>query len=55
MEKNQDSGFGIQEETAKAPPNSSSESKPVNPAPSASHPDPTRYGDWEINGKCVDF
>ena len=18
-------------------------------------PDPTRYGDWEINGKCVDF
>jgi hypothetical protein len=17
--------------------------------------DPTRYGDWEINGKCVDF
>ncbi|HTK85183.1 MAG TPA: DUF1674 domain-containing protein [Patescibacteria group bacterium] len=18
-------------------------------------PEPTRYGDWEINGKCVDF
>ncbi|MBY0408341.1 MAG: DUF1674 domain-containing protein [Rickettsiales bacterium] len=18
-------------------------------------PDPTRYGDWEIGGKCVDF
>jgi len=18
-------------------------------------PDPTRYGDWEINGRCVDF
>jgi hypothetical protein len=18
-------------------------------------PDPTRYGDWELNGKCVDF
>lgn len=18
-------------------------------------PDPIRYGDWEINGKCVDF
>lgn len=19
------------------------------------HPNPTRYGDWEIAGKCVDF
>lgn len=18
-------------------------------------PEPTRYGDWELNGKCVDF
>lgn len=18
-------------------------------------PEPTRYGDWEMNGKCVDF
>ncbi len=18
-------------------------------------PDPTRYGDWEINGRCIDF
>ena len=18
-------------------------------------PDPTRYGDWEVNGRCVDF
>jgi len=21
----------------------------------ARHPDPTRYGDWELKGKCVDF
>ena len=21
----------------------------------SAHPDPTRYGDWEINGRCVDF
>jgi hypothetical protein len=19
------------------------------------HPDPTRYGDWEIKGRCIDF
>ena len=19
------------------------------------HPDPTRYGDWEIGGRCIDF
>lgn len=18
-------------------------------------PDPTRYGDWEVNGRCIDF
>ena len=21
----------------------------------AAHPDPTRYGDWEIKGRCIDF
>lgn len=25
----------------------------ISPAPL--RPDPTRYGDWELNGKCVDF
>ncbi|MEE3291844.1 MAG: DUF1674 domain-containing protein [Pseudomonadota bacterium] len=19
------------------------------------HPDPTRFGDWEKNGRCIDF
>ena len=34
---------------------------PVEPAPPASEiggregPDPTRYGDWEKNGRCIDF
>lgn len=25
------------------------------PAPEKKRLDPTRYGDWELNGKCVDF
>ena len=28
---------------------------PSPPPPVAKRPDPTRYGDWEINGKCIDF
>ena len=34
---------------------------PVEPAPPAPEiggregPDPTRYGDWEKNGRCIDF
>ncbi len=34
---------------------------PVSPAPRAPEyggregPDPTRYGDWEKNGRCIDF
>jgi hypothetical protein len=24
-------------------------------APKKPRLDPTRYGDWELNGKCVDF
>ena len=26
----------------------------VNP-PKTQHVDPTRYGDWEKNGRCIDF
>jgi hypothetical protein len=34
--------------------------RPAAPAPAAevggrSGPDPTRYGDWELNGRCIDF
>ncbi|HEV7123209.1 MAG TPA: DUF1674 domain-containing protein [Rhodanobacter sp.] len=33
---------------------------PVDPAPEEAvaqrpAPDPTRYGDWEKNGRCIDF
>lgn len=24
-------------------------------APEAPHPDPTRFGDWEKKGRCIDF
>ena len=28
---------------------------PAPEAPRKARLDPTRYGDWELNGKCVDF
>ncbi len=28
---------------------------PVDPAALRPAPDPTRYGDWERNGRCIDF
>jgi GNAT superfamily N-acetyltransferase len=28
---------------------------PLTDQPMKRHPDPTRYGDWELMGKCVDF
>lgn len=31
---------------------------PASPVPEVGGrggPDPTRYGDWEINGRCIDF
>ena len=30
--------------------------RPSEPEPrQTGHPDPTRYGDWEKNGRCIDF
>ena len=35
--------------------------KPTSPPPPAAEiggrkgPEPTRYGDWELNGRCIDF
>lgn len=34
--------------------------EPIPPTPPAEHggregPEPTRYGDWEKNGRCIDF
>ena len=28
---------------------------PVDPSTQRPAPDPTRYGDWEKNGRCIDF
>ena len=25
------------------------------PARTRAHDDPTRYGDWEVGGRCIDF
>lgn len=27
----------------------------ANAGPEKKKPDPTRYGDWEKNGRCIDF
>ncbi len=29
--------------------------RPDAPKSDPARPDPTRYGDWEINGRCIDF
>lgn len=36
-----------------APSAESSAGACVKPIPT--HPDPTRYGDWEKSGRCIDF
>lgn len=44
--------------TAKTPatpePPKAPEAKP-DPAKDEAHPDPTRFGDWEVKGRCIDF
>lgn len=52
-----DTGTGTPEHTAAAP---ASEPAPPGagadgPAGETQRPDPTRYGDWEKNGRCIDF
>jgi hypothetical protein len=43
------------------PPDSAKPEKPIGPPPRPREiggpkgPEPTRYGDWEINGRCIDF
>ena len=33
----------------------SEESVPLKPKTKEQLPDPTRFGDWEKNGRCIDF
>ncbi|MCX7512396.1 DUF1674 domain-containing protein [Frateuria sp. STR12] len=49
-----------QTESTPAPAPAGSKAVPVRPveggsAPERPAPDPTRYGDWEKNGRCIDF
>ncbi|HKK29852.1 MAG TPA: DUF1674 domain-containing protein [Alphaproteobacteria bacterium] len=40
----------------KTKPGAEQEPKPAPPAgEDPNKPNPTRYGDWEINGRCIDF
>lgn len=38
-----------------APPETPPKAPPPKEIGGSTKPEPTRYGDWEINGKCVDF
>ena len=52
-------------EQQKQNPSAENQPKPQSPAENKAEkpvekggrkgPEPTRYGDWELNGKCVDF
>jgi hypothetical protein len=47
-------------ETTPAPVEPETTAKPADPPPDTAvverpAPDPTRYGDWEKNGRCIDF
>ena len=53
-----------QEQNSKVDPKSPATEKPKNPLAPAPRPreiggpkgpEPTRYGDWEVGGRCVDF
>ncbi len=39
------------------PPGAHAPAKPQRPREVGGRdgPDPTRYGDWELNGRCIDF
>jgi hypothetical protein len=41
--------------SAAAPATDGSDETTASPAPTKPRLDPTRYGDWELAGKCVDF
>lgn len=47
-------------ESTPAPEQDQPEKPAPDPAPVREHggrkgPEPTRYGDWEMNGRCIDF
>ena len=49
-------GFsGLRPDTAPTEPSASEPSAQVKEIGGREGPDPTRYGDWEKNGRCIDF
>lgn len=48
---------GIEPATEKANPTDSKDDKTAKPTEIGGRkgPDPTRFGDWEKNGRCIDF
>ena len=48
-------------ETPRVQPDDGEATEPVTPKPMPKEiggpkgPEPTRYGDWEVNGRCSDF
>lgn len=42
-------------ETVKTPVAPRDDAKRERPTPEGDGLDPTRYGDWEKNGRCIDF
>jgi hypothetical protein len=58
METDKSKVSGLTEPSAR--PDSGGEAAPAKPAApnepgAAKRPDPTRYGDWERAGRCIDF
>ena len=45
---------GAEEDTADPPPPLAKDQLPAEIG-GRKGPDPTRYGDWELNGRCIDF
>lgn len=41
--------------TDPAPPKERAADTAARPAAASDRPDPTRFGDWEKNGRCIDF
>jgi len=57
MEQQKQNPSAETSEKPQIPANNSTSAPPSMPVEKGGRkgPEPTRYGDWELNGKCVDF
>lgn len=51
----QDPPMELPEGQPETPEEKSPGTTPQSKERSQSRPDPTRYGDWELRGRCIDF